>query len=62
MIITQRAEIHQEISELSDKQAYVQIEYLSRVHNKGNFEKVPGHNFYKLSYINIVCVSEILYK
>ena len=28
---------------------YVQIEYLSRVHNKGNFEKVPGHNFFKLS-------------
>ena len=42
-------EIHQEISELSDKQVYVQIEYLSRVHNKGNFEKVPGHNFFKLS-------------
>ena len=57
--------IHQEISELSDKQVYVQIEYLSRVHNKGNFEKIPGHNslnFSDDSYINIVCVSEILYE
>ena len=34
---------------LSNKQVYVQIEYLSRVHTKGNFEKVPGHNFFKLS-------------
>ena len=34
------------------------------VHDKGNFEKVPGHNFFKFSlnihtYINMVCVPEI---
>ena len=35
------------------------------VHNKGNFEKVIGHNFFKLSehsYINMVCVPAILCK
>ena len=31
-----------------NKQVYVQIEYLSRVHIKGNLEKVPGHIFFKL--------------
>ena len=31
-----------------NKQVYVQIEYLSSVHTKGNFEKVPGHIFFKL--------------
>ena len=49
------SEIHEEISELSDKQVYVQIEYLSLVYNKGNFEKVPGHNFFKLSLM--ICTS-----
>ena len=33
----------------TSKCTYVQIEYLSRVHAKGNFEKIPGHNFFKLS-------------
>ena len=42
-------QIHEETSELSDTQMYVQIEYLSRVHNNGEFEKVPGHIFLKLS-------------
>ena len=44
-----RAVVSPNKSELSDKKVYVQIEYLSDVHIKGKFGKIPGHNFLKLS-------------
>ena len=47
------SQVEHKLIEIHQDQVYVQIEYLSRVHNKGNFEKFQ---------VTISLNSEILYK